>query len=236
MQKLVIHTQKGPQETSSMSCKAALQSPPAPVRWKVMRHPAMKKRARARLTVGERLLRNASVACAILLAVLTVKNIDLPWARAAISGVESALTMHIDLDESLGRLSFVRAIMPESVLVFLDISNGAELGMPVEGTVEKEYSAERPWLEFTCPEGSSALAVKSGTVAAVTQLSGGGWGVVIDHGSGFTTACAYLTEATVKVGDKVERGDAIGVAGAGWVFFEARSMDESINPTEMLGL
>ena len=165
-----------------------------------MRHPATGRWNRARLTVGERLLRNASVACAILLAILTVKNIDLPWARAALSGVERALTMQIDLDESLGRLSLVRRLMPESVLVFLDISEKAELGMPVEGALAKAYAPERPWLEFTCEEGAQALAVDDGTVMAVTQLSGGGWGVLIEHAGDRSSVCAYLSEVSVSAG------------------------------------
>ena len=44
---------------------------------------------------------------------------------------------------------------------------------------------------------------------------GGGYGnyVVIDHGNGFITLYGHLTEATVAVGQLVNKGDKIGISG-----------------------
>ena len=109
------------------------------------RFKSRRRSAKPRLTFGERLLRNSAIACALLLALLAARNIDTPWTRAAVEGVERALTMKINLDESLGSLSFVRDLMPESMLVFFDLSGKSELAQPVEGTLEKRFDEQQPW-------------------------------------------------------------------------------------------
>ncbi len=67
---------------------------------------------------------------------------------------------------------------------------------------------------------------------------GGGYGnyVVIDHGNGFLTLYGHLTEAKVKVGDKVDKGELIGISGTtGWstgphLHFELRYGGNYMNP------
>ena len=71
-----------------------------------------------KLAPGDRLLRNSAVACAILLGILALGNMRQPWAEKAAGSIERALTMRIDLDDSIGELTFVRQIMPESALDF----------------------------------------------------------------------------------------------------------------------
>ena len=188
------------------------------------------------MTFGERLLRNSAVACALLLALLAAKNIDTPWTRAAVEGVERALTMRIELDESLGSLSFVRDLMPESMLVFFDLSTQSELAKPVEGTLEKGFSDDQPWVEFSCEPEAAVSAAEAGTVVATTQLSGGGWGVMIEHDNGLESVSAYLLEPSVQAGERVERGQAVARSEAGRVYFEVRRDGEIIDPAPLMGL
>ena len=200
------------------------------------RFKSRRRSAKPRLTFGERLLRNSAIACALLLALLAARNIDTPWTRAAVEGVERALTMKIDLDESLGSLSFVRDLMPESMLVFFDLSTQSELAKPVEGTLEKGFSDDQPWVEFSCEPEAAVSAAEAGTVVATTQLSGGGWGVMIEHDNGLESVCAYLLEPEVSAGERVERGQVIARSEAGRVYFEARRAGELIDPAPLLGL
>ena len=197
---------------------------------------ARRRAAKPRLTFGERLLRNSAIACALLLAMLAARNIDTPWTRAAVEGVERALTMKIDLDESLGRLSFVRDLMPESMLVFFDLSSESELSLPVDGEMDKSFDEQQPWVEFACEPGATVMAAESGTVVATTQLSGGGWGVMIEHDNGLESVCAYLLEPDVQAGERVERGQGIARSEAGRVYFEVRRDGNLIDPAELLGL
>ena len=180
-------------------------------------------------------MRNSAIACALLLALLAARNIDTPWTRAAVEGVERALTMKIDLDESLGSLSFVRDLMPESMLVFFDLSGKSELAQPVKGTLEKRFDEQQPWVEFACEPDAEVMAAEAGTVVATTQLSGGGWGVMIEHDNGLESVCAYLLEPSVHAGERVERGQSIARSEAGRVYFEVRREGEIIDPAPMIG-
>jgi len=189
----------------------------------------------SKLRFQERMLRNSCLACAALLGILALGNIQQPWAIKASSAVEKALTMEIDLDESLGQLSFVQRLMPESALVFFNLDSGHALAAPVEGELLHLYSADQPWLMFSAEAGTSVRAARDGTVAAVSPMSGGGWGVLIDHGEGLESVTACLADVSVQAGDSIARGSKIGTADEN-VYFELRQSSEATDPTELLGL
>ena len=100
------------------------------------------------MTRGDRLLRNSAIACALLLGILTLGNLRQPWAEKAAQGIERALTMHINLDESIGELTFVRQIMPESALVFLNVSGSTALAHPCDGAITHPWSDLQPWMAY----------------------------------------------------------------------------------------
>lgn len=196
--------------------------------------PRHRRRVRAKLTRTDRLLRNSAYACALLLGVLALGNVNQPWAKKASDTVERALTMHIDLDENIGALQFVRDIMPESALVFMNLSGQTALERPAEGPVSHAWSNLQPWMMFDCIAGTPVCAVGSGTVTAITPLSGDKYGVLVDHGEGVESLYAQLTEVDVAAGDAVSRGQAIGKGDA--VYFEYRMNGESVDPAGEMGL
>ncbi len=237
-----VHVQKG-ESNSARPIHAQKDAPDSvqPIHWKCLPHPLQRRglrRAgspRPKLSAGDRMLRNTAVACALLLGVLALGNIRQPWAMRASETVQRALTMHIDLDSSIGRLSFVRDWMPESALVFFNLDGGAELAAPVSGELKHAYSDDQPWLLFACPEDSPVCAAADGTVTAVSELSGGSTGVLIDHGEGMETVYAYLSSASVQPGDAVSRGQALGQSAA-QLYFELRQSEVAVDPTERMGL
>ena len=237
-----VHVQKG-ESDSARPIHAQKDAPDSarPIHWKCLPHPLQRRglrRAgspRPKLSAGDRMLRNTAVACALLLGVLALGNIRQPWAMRASETVQRALTMHIDLDSSIGRLSFVRDWMPESALVFFNLDGGAELAAPVSGELKHAYSDDQPWLLFACPEDSPVCAAADGTVTAVSELSGGSTGVLIDHGEGMETVYAYLSSASVQPGDAVSRGQALGQSAA-QLYFELRQSESAVDPTERMGL
>lgn len=237
-----VHVQKG-ESNSARPIHAQKDAPDSaqPIHWKCLPHPLQRRglrRAgspRPKLSAGDRMLRNTAVACALLLGVLALGNIRQPWAMRASETVQRALTMHIDLDSSIGRLSFVRDWMPESALVFFNLDGGAELAAPVSGELKHAYSDDQPWLLFACPEDSPVCAAADGTVTAVSELSGGSTGVLIDHGEGMETVYAYLSSASVQPGDAVSRGQALGQSAA-QLYFELRQSEAAVDPTEQMGL
>ncbi len=187
------------------------------------------------LCFSDRLLRNSALACALLLGILALGNIDHPITRRASQSVERALNMHIDLDESIGSLTFVRELMPESALVFFNLSGEHELARPVSGELTHPYADSQPWLLFACPSDSAVFTPADGTVTAVSELSGGTYGILIDHGSGLESVCAYLSEVSVQPGETVSKGDKIGRSSAS-VYYELRENETAVDPTTRMGI
>ncbi len=219
--KLLIHTANAPTSEGTQSTKTVRST--------------RKIRIKTRLTFQERLLRNSFLACAILLGILALGNIQQPWAIKASQGIEQALTMKVDLDDTLGQLSFVQKLMPESALVFFNLSGDHELQRPVQGELTHPYSATQSWLMFSTDPGSSVCAVADGTIAAVSPLSDGSFGVLIDHGDGRESVTANIAQVFLETGDQVLQGGVIGTS-ADSVYFELRQNGENCDPTEMLGL
>jgi murein DD-endopeptidase MepM/ murein hydrolase activator NlpD len=69
-------------------------------------------------------------------------------------------------------------------------------------------------MDFTAPEGTDVYATGNGTIVArVTSQRGLGKHIIIDHGFGYTSIYAHLSDFNVRVGQKVQRGDVIGYVG-----------------------
>lgn len=69
-------------------------------------------------------------------------------------------------------------------------------------------------LDFTAPKGTEVFATADGTVVQADDNSSGyGNVIVIDHGFGYRTRYAHLSAFKVKAGEKVKRGQLIGLVG-----------------------
>lgn len=191
------------------------------------------KKLKSQLTATEKLLRNSAVACALLLTVMALQNMDQPWTRNTTDKIKQAITMRIDLDESLGRLNFVRGLVPDTALVFWNMGEGGRLQLPVNGTISHEYTDMQPWVEFVCNPQQPVVAVEKGTVSAVGQSAQGDWTLLIDHEGGEQSLYAYLSQALVKVGQTVDRGAQVGITedqDASRLYFELRKDGVPQNP------
>jgi len=69
-------------------------------------------------------------------------------------------------------------------------------------------------MDFTAPAGTDIYATGNGQVVAVVSAQRGfGKHIIIDHGFGYTSLYAHLSNFNVRVGQKVQRGDIIGFVG-----------------------
>jgi murein DD-endopeptidase MepM/ murein hydrolase activator NlpD len=68
-------------------------------------------------------------------------------------------------------------------------------------------------LDFRVPSGTPVLAMNDGTVLLARPLYYEGNFVVIDHGQGLLTLYLHLSEFKVKEGDRVKRGQVVGLSG-----------------------
>jgi murein DD-endopeptidase MepM/ murein hydrolase activator NlpD len=75
-------------------------------------------------------------------------------------------------------------------------------------------SSSHGGVDFAGRPGDEVRAANRGVVALVASFFLAGNVVYLDHGAGVVTGYFHLTEATVAVGDTVERGQPIGRVGA----------------------
>ncbi len=93
-------------------------------------------------------------------------------------------------------------------------------------------------MDFSAPIGTDIYATGDGTISKVArEKTGYGNSVVVDHGFGFKTLYAHMDDFTVRVGQKVKRGDIIGYVGntgtstAPHLHYEVHVKDKKVNPS-----
>ena len=70
-------------------------------------------------------------------------------------------------------------------------------------------------LDFTAPHGTPVQATGDAVVKAVKKLrSGYGTHVILDHGYGYETLYGHLSKVHVERGQRVKRGEVIGLVGS----------------------
>jgi len=70
-------------------------------------------------------------------------------------------------------------------------------------------------MDFTAPAGTDIYATGNGQIVAVISSQRGfGKHIIVDHGFGYTSIYAHLSNFNVRVGQKVQRGDIIGFVGS----------------------
>ena len=95
-------------------------------------------------------------------------------------------------------------------------------------------------IDIAAPSGSSVVAAQTGTIIYANWLGGYGKVVMIDHGGGYVTLAAHLSKINVKVGQNVQRGDAVaksgntGVSTGPHVHFEVRINGDYVDPLKYL--
>jgi murein DD-endopeptidase MepM/ murein hydrolase activator NlpD len=69
-------------------------------------------------------------------------------------------------------------------------------------------------MDFTAPSGTDVYATGDGVVIAVQSSQRGlGKHIMIDHGFGYSSIYAHLSNFNIRIGQKVRRGDIIGYVG-----------------------
>ena len=91
-------------------------------------------------------------------------------------------------------------------------------------------------VDLTAETGTKIYATGSGTVFQAGVANGYGNVVKINHGYGYTTVYGHMSKILCKVGDKVKRGDVIGLVGSTGLstsphcHYEVRINDKPVNP------
>ncbi len=235
--RITIHTSIRPEEDNTAKNTA---SPKEEIHPKQNSRPIsikVKDKPR-RLSASERLFKNTAVACALLLCVMALKNIDTPVTNKITGAVKSAVSMDLNLPSSFQDLAFVQKIMPESALVFLNLTSSPQNALPVNGEIVHAYTSLQPWTEYRCPDNASVFAVAAGKVETAVKTSEGDYSVLVSDDHGNEYLYAFLASTSVKEGDEILKGDPIGVTGANdrsLLYLEYRQNGNAANPESILG-
>ena len=117
---------------------------------------------------------------------------------------------------------------------------------PVPGAVARPFVAPRAiygpghrGVDFIAPPGTAVVAGYAGVVSFAGMVAGS-LHVVIDHGDGLRTSSSFLARIDVHRGDRVVRGQVIGVAGgigpehaAGVFHFGLRVGETYVDPMKL---
>lgn len=97
-------------------------------------------------------------------------------------------------------------------------------------------------IDFRGPIGTSIYATADGVVVTAQYSGGYGNHVVIDHGYGYETLYAHMSEIEVKAGDRIRRGDLVGALGSTGrssgphLHYEVHRNGQAVNPRYYLSL
>ncbi len=117
---------------------------------------------------------------------------------------------------------------------------------PVRGRIISDFGTKpgggkNEGVNLAVPEGTPVKAAGDGTVIySGNELKGYGNLVLVRHSEGWVSAYAHNSELKVKRGDKIRRGDVIGLAGATGsvsqpqVHFELRKGNKPVDPLKHL--
>ena len=84
---------------------------------------------------------------------------------------------------------------------------------PASGVITQGYHKYHGAIDIANNQGTPLIAPDGGTVTFAAWSGGLGNAVQIDHGDGFATTYGHLHTIQVQVGQRVERGQQIGLMG-----------------------
>jgi len=143
-----------------------------------------------------------------------------------------------------------RSLQAEEDSTLLGLSNGrGNLIWPVRGRIIRHFGSVKdkkgivlsnPGIDIQARLGADVLAAASGAVMYISWLRGYGQFIIVDHGKGYYTLYANLSDILVDVGDRVKGGELIALVGDSGslegpkLHFEVRHRREQLNPLEWL--
>lgn len=115
---------------------------------------------------------------------------------------------------------------------------------PLNGNVTSYYGPRwgrmHTGIDIDGYTGQPLVAVKEGTVILASYYSGYGNAVIVDHGGGYSTLYAHMSEFSTHNGERVDQGDIIGYVGCtgsctgDHVHFEVRVNGDPVDPMRYL--
>jgi murein DD-endopeptidase MepM/ murein hydrolase activator NlpD len=124
--------------------------------------------------------------------------------------IDTVLTMAQEQEKMLASMPSIKPVRSDKLARNVRLLSGFGYRVHPIFKVPKMH-----WgIDFTAPRGTPIQATGAGRVVKAERSSSYGNYVVIDHGYGYETLYAHMSRIDVKRGDKVVRGEQIGLVGS----------------------
>lgn len=117
-------------------------------------------------------------------------------------------------------------------------------GWPMRGVITSRFGRRgygfHYGIDIAAPRGTAIVAADGGVVSYSGWYGGYGYCIMINHGNGYQTLYGHLSKMSVKVGQRVSKGQRIGSCGSTGkstgphVHFEVRKNGKRVNPDNYL--
>lgn len=135
----------------------------------------------------------------------------LKWRLAKQSeSLDAVAEAALKKEERFASIPSIKPIRKDKLARRINLLSGFGMRMhPIHKINRMHYG-----IDFTAPKGTAVQATGNGTVIRVQNLrTGYGKNIVIDHGFGYQTLYAHLSRIDVKEGQKIKKGDVLGLVG-----------------------
>lgn len=169
-------------------------------------------------------------------AITADSNVSMTFAAPDLGGamsLDDRLTQTLQVNASKVSAEAAKGTLSAPLKVMNKSSPFGGRVNPLTGALGEVHEGE----DFAVGCGTDVFAAAEGKVTfAAWHTYGGGNRVVIDHGNGLSTTYNHLTSSSVKVGQKVTRGELIAQSGTTGnstgchLHFEVVVDDEKVDP------
>ena len=177
---------------------------------------------------------------------LKSKNDVLEAADFLDTGSLDMESLRAQIDEAMRSVSDIRRYIAEQKDMYL----ATPKGWPVPGYISSKYGYRvhpkshrrqmHTGVDISTHLGTEIHATADGIVTFAGKTKNSGNVLVVEHGHGFSTAYAHNKENLVEVGQRVTRGETIGLAGSTGrstgphVHYEIWKDGRHVNPSKFL--
>jgi murein DD-endopeptidase MepM/ murein hydrolase activator NlpD len=210
----------------------------------------LRRRSEEEVSQNNPLMIKIAVSVFIALVVLLLNHIKMPFTQAIVGHVKTALTKDFDLNESLGKLKFVGAALPEEIKAVFGENSGLSFASPAHGKVVRTFGEQvslpdtgksytNQGIDIETRENAPFLASAGGVVAEIKEHEIYGLSLWLDHGDRIFSFYGRCGNIDVKKGEKVRSGQKLGMVntpaeGHPILHFQIWMDDKPVNPLERI--
>ncbi len=160
-----------------------------------------------------------------------------PCEARLLTGVRSHLAELEQVDRFLSTKESLVAATPELAPLFGRMTSN----FGIRRWRRSGHSENHQGIDIAVPRGTPVHAPGEGVVTHAAWKGDYGKMVELDHGTGYTTRFGHLSQIDVEVGDRVMKGQIIGLVGSTGrstgphLHYEVRMHGTPINPIDYLG-